>query len=47
MRRLLVEDGERIGSFVQKRLSQEGHVVDWAHTGDEGLSHLLDDPEAA
>jgi two-component system, OmpR family, response regulator len=44
MRLLLVEDDERIGAFVQKGLSQDGHVVDWAHTGDDGLSHLLHDP---
>ena len=44
MRLLLVEDDERIGAFVQKGLAQDGHVVDWAHTGEDGLSHLLHDP---
>jgi two-component system, OmpR family, response regulator len=41
MRLLLIEDDERIGAFVQKGLAQDGHVVDWAHTGDDGLSHLV------
>jgi DNA-binding response OmpR family regulator len=44
MRLLLVEDDERIGAFVQKGLAQDGHIVDWAHTGTDGLSHLLHDP---
>jgi DNA-binding response OmpR family regulator len=44
MRLLLVEDDERIGAFVQKGLAQDGHIVDWAHTGIDGLSHLLHDP---
>jgi DNA-binding response OmpR family regulator len=43
MRLLLVEDDERIGAFVQKGLAQDGHIVDWAHTGTDGLSHLLHD----
>ncbi len=43
MRLLLVEDDERIGAFVQKGLAQDGHVVDWAHSGEDGLSHLLHD----
>ena len=38
MRLALVEDDERIGAFVQKGLAQDGHVVDWAHTGDDGLA---------
>ena len=41
MRLLLVEDDERIGAFVHKGLAQDGHVVDWARTGDDGLDHLL------
>jgi DNA-binding response OmpR family regulator len=41
MRLLLVEDDERIGAFVQKGLAQDGHIVDWAHTGEDGLSHLV------
>ena len=41
MRLLLVEDDARIGSFVEKGLGQEGHVVDWAQTGPDGLHELL------
>jgi two-component system OmpR family response regulator len=40
MRLLLVEDDERIGSFVQKGLAQEGHVVDWDRTGLDGALDL-------
>ncbi len=40
MRALLVEDDERIGEFVHRGLGQDGHVVDWARRGDEGLEHL-------
>lgn len=38
---MLVEDDERIGEFVHKGLVQDGHVVDWARSGDDGLDHLL------
>jgi DNA-binding response OmpR family regulator len=41
MRLLLIEDDARIGSFVEKGLAQEGHVVDWAQTGSDGLHELL------
>ena len=40
MRLLLIEDDERIGSFVHKGLTQDGHVVDWARDGEDGLHHL-------
>src|SRR5207253_743693 len=40
MRVLLVEDDDKIGSFVAKGLTQEGHVVDWSRTGDDGLAQL-------
>ncbi|HEX4403744.1 MAG TPA: response regulator transcription factor [Polyangia bacterium] len=40
MRLLLVEDDEKIGGFVKKGLEQEGHVLDWVRTGDDGLAHL-------
>lgn len=40
MRLLLVEDDERIGAFVQKGLMQDGHVVDWARTGNDGVDQL-------
>jgi DNA-binding response OmpR family regulator len=34
---VLIEDDEKIGSFVSQGMRQEGHVVSWARTGDEGL----------
>jgi two-component system OmpR family response regulator len=37
MRFLLIEDDEKIGSFVTKGLGQEGHVTAWMRDGDEGL----------
>ena len=40
MRLLLVEDDERIGGFAVQGLEQEGHGVDWARDGEEGLSWL-------
>jgi two-component system OmpR family response regulator len=44
MRLLLVEDDEKIGAFVRKGLSQEGHVLDWVRAGDEGLAALRTTP---
>ena len=41
---VLIEDDEKIGSFVSQGLKQEGHVVSWARTGAEGLA-LLRQPE--
>lgn len=35
---VLIEDDEKIGSFVSRGLQQEAHVVSWARSGDEGLS---------
>jgi two-component system OmpR family response regulator len=37
MRFLLIEDDEKIGSFIAKGLAQEGHVAEWARNGDDGL----------
>ncbi|MEO6950846.1 MAG: response regulator transcription factor [Polyangia bacterium] len=37
MRLLLVEDDEKIGTFIVQGLRQEGHVVDWARDGDDGF----------
>ncbi len=34
---VLIEDDEKIGSFVSQGLKQEGHVVSWARGGNEGL----------
>jgi len=39
MRILLVEDESRIASFIRRGLEEEGHAVDVAADGDEGL-HL-------
>jgi len=38
MRVLVIEDDEKIQTFVSKGLSQDGHTVDTASTGSEGLS---------
>jgi DNA-binding response OmpR family regulator len=39
---VLIEDDEKIGGFVSRGLKQEGHVVSWARTGDEGLTLASD-----
>jgi len=44
MRLLLIEDDEKIGHFVLSGLRQEGHVVDWARSGDEGYQLALSLP---
>ncbi len=38
MRLLLIEDDEKIGSFVTRGLEQEGHRVDWVKNGVEGFA---------
>lgn len=43
MRLLVVEDDSRIGEFVRKGLEQEGHTVEWAQDGEEGMRHILDE----
>lgn len=40
---VLIEDDEKIGSFVSQGMKQDGHVVSWARTGDQGLA-LLREP---
>jgi two-component system OmpR family response regulator len=42
MRFLLIEDDEKIGSFIAQGLRQEGHAVDWSRNGEEGLGFALD-----
>lgn len=37
---VLIEDDEKIGSFVSQGMRQEGHVVSWARSGDQGLALL-------
>jgi two-component system OmpR family response regulator len=34
---VLIEDDEKIGTFVSQGMKQEGHVVSWARTGRDGL----------
>lgn len=41
MRLLLIEDDEKIGSFIVQGLRQEGHVVDWSRNGDDGYRLAL------
>ena len=41
MRLALIEDDAKIGDFVHKGLTQDGHVVDWERDGIAGLSALL------
>jgi DNA-binding response OmpR family regulator len=43
---LLVEDDAKIGAYIEKGLRQEGHTVEWARTGPEGLSRLLHGPHS-
>lgn len=35
---LVVEDDDKIGSFIQRGLEQEGHHVDWVKDGNEGVA---------
>ena len=44
MRILVVEDDKKISSFIGKGLKQEGHFVDLAADGEEGLQIALDRP---
>ena len=41
MRILVVEDEEKVASFIKKGLEQSAHVVDWVDNGDDGLDHAL------
>jgi DNA-binding response OmpR family regulator len=40
MRILLIEDEEKVASFIKKGLEQSAYVVDWAATGEEGLDFV-------
>jgi heavy metal response regulator len=42
MRILVVEDEQKVASFIQKGLEEEGHAVDVALDGEDGLSKALD-----
>ena len=39
MRILLIEDEEKVASFIKKGLEQSAYTVDWVSTGEEGLEH--------
>lgn len=41
---LLVEDNEKVASFISRGLTEEGFVVDVAHDGKEGFYLALDEP---
>ncbi len=41
MRLLVVEDEKKVARFIQRGLTQENHVVDLAHDGDQGLAAAL------
>ncbi|MGC8669421.1 MAG: response regulator [Chthonomonadales bacterium] len=41
MRILLVEDEEKVASFIRKGLEQSAYTVDWAATGPDGLAMAL------
>jgi heavy metal response regulator len=38
MRVLVVEDEEKVASFIRKGLEQSAYTVDWASTGEDGLA---------
>jgi heavy metal response regulator len=42
MRLLVVEDEQKVASFIQQGLTEEGHAVDLARDGDMGLAMALD-----
>lgn len=42
MRLLVVEDEQKVASFIQQGLTEEGHAVDLAHDGEMGLNLALD-----
>ena len=42
MRILVVEDEQKVASFIQRGLEEEGHAVDVALDGEDGLSKALD-----
>ncbi|MDD4880137.1 MAG: response regulator transcription factor [Gallionellaceae bacterium] len=42
MRILVIEDDEKIASFVVKGFRQAGHEVDWAADGDTGFARLCE-----
>ncbi len=43
----VVEDEERIASFLRKGLAAHGYAVEWAKTGQEGALPAPDGPKGA
>jgi two-component system OmpR family response regulator len=39
---LLIEDDEKIGTFIVRGLAQEGHQVEWEKNGRDGLASALE-----
>ena len=44
MRVLVVEDQDRIASFIEKGLKEQGFVVDLVHDGDDGYALATTEP---
>jgi DNA-binding response OmpR family regulator len=42
MRLLVIEDDSKVADFIRRGLQQEGHAVDVAYDGAEGISRALD-----
>jgi two-component system, OmpR family, copper resistance phosphate regulon response regulator CusR len=42
MRILVIEDEKKVARFIKKGLEEEGHAVDLAFDGEEGLARVLD-----
>lgn len=40
MRVLVIEDDTKVADFIRRGLQQEGHAVDVAYDGAEGISRL-------
>lgn len=40
---LLVEDDDKLGSFIEKGVREDGHVIEWVRDGRAGLARLLED----
>ena len=44
MRILVIEDDHKLGALLRAGLSEEGFVVDWVRTGEEGVARALGEP---
>jgi len=43
MRLLVIEDDQRLASFIAKGLGEHGYLVEIIHNGEDGLQYLLDE----